>query len=439
MKLPALLAILFGVALAQQPPPATTCNQLFMESFDVMGQSGVLPDRNYICPGVQSNCCSLQSQLDIYKKWIISGEKHKIKSFYSEFPKVFDRIYAAFEVIEKLADQVVDATMGVAGSNCNRIATIIAHNRPSSIRTKVVDAARAATNFLFKAREGIYCSICDADNHVYYNNTEMSFTASNRFCGKMVENTLPFYIFKYEYFLRVSRLMGLFVKTCNLRGVYRPSKVMRNDLKFFRHREFSGAVRTCKAGIQKPGAIAACAGFCQRFNPIKYDESLEGELDKLANYASWLERRIRILKLEERRETEAEKEADKRLGEKRILEINDEKKKVRKEHLDEETDELIAFNRQFQTALLRPIPYAFKSDLSIKYNVQFDEPIIKTGFERLFDVIEYKAKFADYGVDFNSYGQMIMVDREIAMKIFEIINPEKQTGFSFEDFLRTKR
>lgn len=425
-------------SISAQQARATTCSQLFMESFDVMGQKEISSDRNYICPGVQTNCCSLQSQLDIYKKWIISGEKHKIKSFYSEFPKVFDRIYAAFEQVELLADRVLDATLGVAGSNCNRIAAVIAQNRPSMIRQKAVEAARQAMNFMFKAREGIYCSICDADNHQFYNNTDFTMTMSNRFCAKFVEHTMPYYIFKYEYFVKVSRLIGQFLTTCNLRGVYRPTKFLRSDLKFFKHRNFMGKIRLCKNGIMKPGAIDACAGYCSTFNPIKYDENLEGELDKLANFASFVERRIRLLKLEEKRTIQAEKESDKAPDARRILEVNDETVKVRKEHLEEGSDELILFNRQFQTALLRPIPYHYKSDLSIKYNVQYDEPIIRTGFERLYDIIEYRSRFEEDGIDFNSYGQMILIDREIAMKIFEIINPEKQTGFSFEDFLKSK-
>lgn len=416
----------------------TTCNQLFMESFDVMGQQQLAPDRNYICPGVMSNCCSLQTQLDIYKKWIISGEKKKIKSFYAEFPKMFDRIYASFEQVEALAASVLDATLGVSGSNCNRIASVIVQSQLSNMREKVVTSAKIAANFLFRARQGMYCSLCDADNHPFYNNTEFSITMASQFCAKFVENALPFYIFKYEYFVKISRLVAQFLQQCSLRGVYRPTKFLRNDLKFFRHRDFEGHVRTCKSGLSKPGAINACTGFCSRFNPIKYDSSLEGEIDKLANFAMYLERRIRIVKLEEKRASESEKEADKQPENRRILEVEDEKKVQRKPQLDEETDELIAFNRQFQTALLRPVSYRFKSDLAIKYNVQFDEPIIRTGFERIFDIIEFKGRFAEDGINYNSYGQMINIDREVAMKIFEIINPEKQTGFSFEDFLRSK-
>lgn len=434
-----LILCLFARLTTAQPVKATSCNQMFMESFDVLGQTNLTLDRNYLCPGVSSNCCSYQSQLEIYKKWIVSGEKHKIKSFYSEFPKVFDRIYAAFEQIESIAEKVIDATLLVAGSNCNRLASVIFQNRPSLLREKVVDAARTATNFLFKAREGLYCSICDGDNHRFYNNTDFTFTESFKFCAKTVENTLPYYIFKYDYFVKISRLIGQFLTTCSLRGVYRPTRFIRGDLKFYKHKAFSADARRCQQGLTKPGAIASCQNFCARFNPIKYDESLEGELDKLANYATYLERRVRIIKLEERRELEFEKEAEKHPDRRRLLEVNEEEThKVRKEHLDEETDELIMFNRQFQTALLRPIPYAFRSDLAIKYNVQFDEPIIRTGFERIYDLLEYRARFNDTGIDYNSYGQMMLVDRENAMKIFEIINPEKQLGFSFEDYLKSK-
>lgn len=408
-----------------------------MESFDILGQQSLVSERNYICPGVYSNCCSLISQLEIYKRWIVTGEKHKIKKFYQEFPIVFDRIFSAFLQIELLADKVIDATTGVLGSNCNRLAAVIKMGSVSELKDRVVSAARDATTYLLKAREGMYCSICDADNHIYYNNTEYTMTMSNKFCATFVENVMPFYAFKYNQFIKIARLYAQFITTCSLRGVYSPNSFLRNDVKFFKHKAFYGDLRVCQQGIQKAGAIASCAKFCQKFNPVKYDENLEGELDKLASYAHYLERRMRRLRNQEKKASEAEREADK-LPDSRILSVEDQELQHKPE-LDEKVDELIGFNRQFQGALLRPIPYHFKADLTVKYNVQFDEPIIKTGFEKLYDVIEFKAKFADLGIDFNSYGQMAVIERDVAMKVFEVLNPEKTLGISLDDYLKTKR
>jgi len=415
----------------------TVCNQMLMESFDILGQHTPVTDRNYICPGVYANCCSLSSQLEIYKRWIVNGEKHKIKKFYQEFPIVFDRIFSAFQQIEILAEHVIDATTGVQGSNCNRIATVIKMGSASLLREHVVAAAKEATTYLFKAREGMYCSICDADNHVFYNNTNFTMTLSNKFCATFVENVMPFYSFKYDHFIKLARLYAQFVTTCSLRGVYSPNSFLRNDVKFFKHKRFFSDLRVCRKGISKPGAINACGPFCQKFNPVKYDESLEGELDKLASYVHYLERRIRRLKHQEKKEAEAEKEAGHPYV-RRIL-SESEHEPVHKPDLDEEVDELIAFNRQFQGALLRPIPYHFKADLTVKYNVQFDEPIIKTGFEKLYDLVDYKARFADVGIDYNSYGQMAVIERDTAMKVFEILNPEKTLGISLDDYLKTKK
>lgn len=417
---------------------ATSCNQVFMESYDILGQSNLVTERNFICPGVTNNCCSLSSQLEIFKRWIISGEKKKIGDFYNEFPTVFGKIFAAFRAIEDIAKSVIDATTGVPGSNCNRIASVIEKFSASKLKERVIEQAREASMFLFKAREGMYCALCDADAHAYFNNTDYTMTMSHLFCARFAENLIPYYSFRYEYFIKIARLYAEFVTKCNLRGTYRRSSFLRNDIKLYKHKNFSSEVLMCRKGLKRPGAIASCTRFCRRFNPVKYDESLEGELEKLAILAHHLERRIKRLKINERKSVAAEHESDKNDGGRsRILEV-EENKKPHKAHLDTETDEIITFNREFTTALLRPIPYHFKADLGIKYNVQFDESIIKTGFEKIYDVVEYRNRFQEVGLDFNSYGQMALIDRDVAMKIFDLINPEANSSDLFDNYMKSK-
>ena len=421
--------------------PSVVCNRMLTESFDIMGETIVTSDRNFMCPGVMENCCSLNTQLDIYKRWIVDGEKERIKSFYEEFPKTYDKIFSLFMDIETIAEEIRDATEGVRGSNCNRLASVIIENKVSAMRGQVVKAAKKASRFIYRSRKGIYCSLCDAENHSAYNNTDWTLTMSQGFCAKMVEQTMPFYLYRYQFFIKIARLYAEMMTVCSLRGEYMPTRMLRHNLKFFKHKDFENDMVICKGATQAPGAIASCQRFCKHFNPIRLSKDLDGELDTLASFAYYLKRRIRWLKLKEKKQKAADKEAERLEKQERLLSdavIGTPKPVKRKERLDESVTELIKFNRDFGTTLLKPVSYQFDTDLSIKYNIQYDESIIKTGFEKLYDVVEFRARFAEKGADFNSYGQMFMSDRETALKIFETMHPEKPSEFDFDNFLRSK-
>ena len=424
--------------LLNPPKKVYRCNQALMESFDILGQKKLVQDTNFICPGVDNNCCSYPSQLEIFKHWK-SSEEIKIKGFYREYPKVFKSIFETFLSIEDMASKVIEATGMVRGSNCNRYATIISENPISALETKVMDAVISATNFLLESRVGMYCSLCDAESHEHYDNNLFSLSISHHFCSKMVSETLRFFNFRYIYFIKLARLYGKFVTSCDFRGTYHKSNMLRRDLQFFRHKSFEGDLKVCRRGLKKWNAIGSCAKYCERFNPVKFDENLEGELDKLVSYSRYIKSRIRRWKTVEKKALQKEKEDDKTSGRRILAEAgieSDEPKHTKKPHLDEDIGELIDFNRQFATTLIGPIQYLFKTDLSIKYNIQFDQSILTTGYEKIYDLVEYKTLVRKEGIDYSSYGDMVQMDREIAKKIFDMINPDQKPAIDIDSLFR---
>ena len=175
-------------------PPEVKCNQAFMESYDILGQEKPVEERNLLCTGVKTNCCSYASQLEIFKRWSMTEEK-KMKSFYREFPKAMGRIFNSFLAIEKMAEKVIEATSDVPGSTCNRYATVIQNNPIGDWKNIVVKQAQKATEFLRQSHKGFYCSICDANDHPFYDNDDFTTVVSHAFCARLVENTLPFNYF----------------------------------------------------------------------------------------------------------------------------------------------------------------------------------------------------------------------------------------------------
>jgi hypothetical protein len=393
------------------------CDRHLMESYDLDGTEKQSKDKNLICPAVVANCCDFHTQLQVYKKWIVSGERDRIMNFYAEFNTAYEQIFETFTEVEELAKTVKQRTMDFPGSNCNKITNSIELLGISKIFPLFKQTIKKTYEFLFKAREGFYCSLCDAKSHSFFNITTNEIIESHGFCAKMVEESLNYFLFKYNYFVKISRLYSEFLVKCDLKGRYHRNRFLKYEIKFYRKDRIIGELESCKRGYDKPGAMSGCAKFCARFNPTKYDEFLEGEVDKLFSYEKSLKKLI--VRMRQRYEHELKVEEENR-KQGRIL---DEKAVKTTTHMDEEVNEINTFNKEFKTALVRPITYSFNEDLSVKYHINFDESLVAFGVEHIYNLLEFRGSIQSKGINFYNYGEMSMIDKDTAMKVFEKLNP----------------
>lgn len=408
-----------------------TCNQQLMESYDLDGQSEPVKDQNLMCPEVTHNCCSYATQINIFKKWIVSGEEKTINSIYEQFAEIFDTVFEDFAQIEQLAKLVEEETEGIQNSNCHKIASTITRYKVSSLKNQIHDIVHKAREFLKTSREGFYCTLCEAKNHQYFNLTTFEYTMDFNFCSKMVENTLNYYLFKYKFFVKISRLYSEFLTKCDLSGKYFSRNFLKNDVKFFKRDEIVGEIESCKRGYDSPGSMGQCEEFCSRFNPVKFDTYLEGELDKLFILHGFFQKRIQWLKDRHLRQVALEKESAQKIH-RRILEEHSVKEALNYE----EPNEITKFNKEFRTTLVRPIPYHFQDDLSIKYQVHFDESVIKASQEVVYNLVEFEGAIAALGIDFYQDGQLSSIDRPTAERVFELLNPDLKEGQDLESYLK---
>jgi hypothetical protein len=394
------------------------CDRYIMESYDLDGRETQSEAKNIICPGVSANCCDYRAQLQIYKKFVVANEGERIKKFYDEFSKAYELIFESFTEIEDLAKTIRERTEEIPNSNCNKFAKTIEFVKVSRMYPKFKLSVKKAYDFLLKSRQGFYCSLCDAKTHEFFNITTKEMKTSWGFCGKMVEETMNYFNFKYNYFLKFSRLYSEFVAKCDLRGIYRKNKFIKNEMKFYRQDKIVGSLAKCEKGFERPGAMNACASFCKRFNPVKYDEFLEGEIDKLFTYQNTLKHMI--IKKKEKYEKDIKAEEDFHKSERKLQEVKEVKQTVR---LDEDENQINSFNKAFKTAFVRPITYNFDHDLQIKFHVNFDESLFAGGVERLYDLVDFKTIIKKKGINFYNYGEMASIDKDAAMKVFEKLNP----------------
>lgn len=400
------------------------CNTLLLESFDLPPISKSFRGENLICPLVTNNCCSYEAQLLIYKKWQVAKERKHIADFYKEFTTAFQSIFEDFKKIETLAQKTKDATADIPSSNCNKLATAVIDFHASEFQKEVVEASKKAFAFLMGARKGFYCSLCDGDSQRFFNKDSEEIVMSEDFCSKMVEETLNFYLFKYAHFMKISRLYSEFLVKCDLHGNYHPTKFLKHQIKFFRNNEILMEINSCKKGLAGDDAVHLCASFCQRFNPVRYDKYLEGELDKLYSYAKSLEDLMKLNEEKLYRDTEVAKMSHGR----KLSDDHSSSSAAPIKELDEEQSPVTEFNLENDASLVVPISYEFDQDSSIKHNFSTDESLVTMGLEKFYDLPTYHSKVNATGLDFYTLGSTSTIQKDAAVSVFKKISPTEQAN-----------
>lgn len=59
------------------------CNKALLEAYDIESGWETVADKNLLCPNIKKlNCCSYHAQIDIFRKWVLKGEREKILKTY---------------------------------------------------------------------------------------------------------------------------------------------------------------------------------------------------------------------------------------------------------------------------------------------------------------------------------------------------------------------
>lgn len=372
-------------------------------------------------------------------------------------------VFKGLKSIETAAVIVQANTDPDPGLNCRNLADAITGFKASNMKDKIMELAKKAFKFLYISRKGFYCALCNHRNHEFIDIYSSSIVSSNQFCKNTVENTLAFYIFKFKYFISVARAYSVFLVTCNLKGKFDTNKYVTYQTKFFKEPKIIADIDKCEKNLAHPQAHTYCEGYCSHFNPAKYSELFEGDIDKLKGFSEFLKNTM------ERKQIEYERESAKdvlkmkgRLLEALIgrhLEAEKEKKDNPEEKKDAEGEKkeenadagkeggegaeggeapkveepgskpgavkgpVDEINNRFRFAIIKPVMYNFDSDMSIEHTIHFTKSIFHQGFYKTFRIHKYKSHFDSCGVDWYGEGKAATINLEGVKKVIDMLPP----------------
>lgn len=446
------------------------CNPFLLSTFKL--NRSVVPDTlpNLVCPGIQKNCCSYSAQHQINRLWAKGSERKTIVDLYRGFVDTYKKIFNQFERIEPMAQTIFNATADQTDSICNLIAKSVMDAKFSLLKNDVIKNAKKAFDFLYSSRKGFYCSLCDKNAHNLYEVDGELIALSFSFCNEMVKETLPHFIFKHIHFMKMARLYGELMAKCTIEGDYRPNEYLNNTAIFLKEPEYINELTTCKNNLAKADAYNYCGKFCERFNPVRFDPLLEGDLSKLASFAKILndltDSKVGVVKVSSKDALLNITENAKRiLSERNLSERNSNRRRYRRNLADAPAAppappaaptapadpaakpamptaatsslnskiEINNFNAEYETALIRPVTYNFAYDLNTTLRISFEYSYIQSVYNSKYNISVWRTKLLHKGINYLFYGRSTDMTKATANNVFFAANPNALTGIETKD------
>ena len=169
---------------------------------------------------------------------------------YEKYMRSLQAIFGAFKKVEKIAVRTRKRLRGQHQNLCRKMSFAIKKHAFSRMQESMLRLAVQNYEFLYNSHKGGQCAICDADLQPFFRRNIGTIRISNSFCASFVENSLSFYIFKDVHFVRIARLYGQFLRSCDAKGKYKPNVFMPRRVTLFNNDKFVEDIERCQEGMK---------------------------------------------------------------------------------------------------------------------------------------------------------------------------------------------
>lgn len=91
--------------------------------------------------------------------------------------------------------------------------------------------------------------------------------------------------------------------------------------------------------------------------------------------------------------------------------------------MNEDVNVISQFNKEFKTALVRPITYNFNEDTTTQHQVDYEASLFNMGIDKIYNIPKYKVVLREKGIDYYTIGQGAVINKNNAIKVFQNIDP----------------
>lgn len=272
------------------PTPSASplaCNRDLLQTFSLTGLDVPAVEKIEMCPQITRTCCLKQDQQILFTNFIHGGEYQSVVDHYS---KVVGTYYALIEKLVEVQDfaRTVKENISKKIANCKLLADRILNYEVSQVREQIRQNLDKMQEFFKTTYSGFYCTICNFDNHKYFDATTQTVFFSEKFCRDIVESNLHTLLLFHVDIVKHVNLVTKLVSSCDFTGTYNLDAIFPSNFAFSVVNDNMQNLQACRDNRNKREWFSYCKDICTNFNIDSFSEYFQPNLKLIAGYTTYL-------------------------------------------------------------------------------------------------------------------------------------------------------
>lgn len=285
-----LLFITFALLISPsfQEEDDKVCFQDIVQSYSLYGEETAQSYQMSMCPSIVDSCCQQVDQEAIYHNWINGQEEQTVNDRYNHNAKIYESLIEKLIKVQEFA-KVAKKAIVKRVANCKLLSERILNFEIKEIHNQIKKNLQNMRDFFKETYKGFYCTICNHDNHRFFDKDQKIIIFSEKFCRDIIENSLgPLLVFHVDM-AKYLNLVTKFVTSCDTRGEYNLDAEFPKNMTFFELQEDKELLENCRLNRNKKDWFSYCKDVCMNFEIYSFATFFEPNIDHITEYNDFLQ------------------------------------------------------------------------------------------------------------------------------------------------------
>lgn len=263
------------------------CNRDIVQTYSLTGVDIPIIEKIEMCPKIVRSCCLKQDQPILFTNFIHGGEDQTVIDHYSRVVGTYNNLIEKLVDVQEFAKTVKNNIIKKI-ANCKLLAERILNYEVSQVAEQVRQNLAKLDEFFQTAYSGFYCTICDFDNHKFFDATTQTIFYSDKFCRDIIEHTLPSLLLFHVDIVKHLNLVTKFVTSCDFSGTYNLDAVFPANYTFAVVNEVMQDLQSCRDNRNKREWFSYCKDICINFKISSFSDYFQPNFKLISSYTTFL-------------------------------------------------------------------------------------------------------------------------------------------------------
>lgn len=256
------------------------CHRPLMVSYGLSGDI-VSPKevKLEMCKSVKNSCCTVQDQAAMYRSFKLGGEEEKLKNLVKGSTDAYDALIVSLEGVSDFATRLVGRIGNGTITNCKIMARRLSGTGIKEVSGKIRFSIGEMYKFLQESHKGLYCLLCDAENHQAFSLGRNELALAPGFCSSLTGKAVTPLKYLHIHLAAITNLAARFVQTCGASGEFNsalslPADAISPDI------DAQKVLNQCSRKHKSNTWLEACSKICEAFNPVSFSQFFSPSIDQ---------------------------------------------------------------------------------------------------------------------------------------------------------------